>query len=373
MKHKPLVSICIPTFNRPHYLKKALESCFNQTYPHFEIIVLDASTDNKTSILIKKIKYNRIRYYRHKSKERALFHILKFVRGEYVKILLDDDLLKPNCLERMVEAFQKNKNVGIVMAPLEIIDENGERITPRFYYFKKMHFLYKYLGHDSFVNKKQIMKDFLTKKYPCCVPTGIMYKKECFNAIGGFDLQADFAGDVEICMRIATQFDFYYINEALSSWRYNRTSHTVNLQNKGYNLHAFYYLTKKYCSNKQVMSMFPKKEVKRIVKDSYLFASKRSLLNVLIGIKTLDIQIVIKSLKIILKNDPYITNILKLPFISIKEIIDVIGSEIIFNIVTLHTYARKIFEIATETKLRQNRTLFKIQQADATDKLRESG
>jgi len=60
-KNLPLVSILIPTFNRPHYFKIALESALAQTYSNIEIIVGDDSTTNETEKLI-------YRHYLHKHK-----------------------------------------------------------------------------------------------------------------------------------------------------------------------------------------------------------------------------------------------------------------------------------------------------------------
>ncbi|MGM2833869.1 glycosyltransferase family 2 protein, partial [Bacillus cereus group sp. Bce025] len=61
IKNVPLVSILIPTYNRPHYFKIALESALAQTYSNIEIIVGDDSTNNETEKLI-------YRDYLHKHK-----------------------------------------------------------------------------------------------------------------------------------------------------------------------------------------------------------------------------------------------------------------------------------------------------------------
>ena len=61
IKNLPLVSILIPTYNRPHYFKIALESALAQTYSNIEIIVGDDSTNNETEKLI-------YRHYLHKHK-----------------------------------------------------------------------------------------------------------------------------------------------------------------------------------------------------------------------------------------------------------------------------------------------------------------
>ena len=67
-KKSPLVSILIPTYNRPHYFKIALESALAQTYPNIEIIIGDDSTNDETEILINEQylpNYKNITYIRN--------------------------------------------------------------------------------------------------------------------------------------------------------------------------------------------------------------------------------------------------------------------------------------------------------------------
>ena len=53
----PLVSILIPTYNRPDYFKIAFESALNQTYSNIEVIVCDNSTNEKTNETINRTQY----------------------------------------------------------------------------------------------------------------------------------------------------------------------------------------------------------------------------------------------------------------------------------------------------------------------------
>ncbi|EJR60846.1 hypothetical protein IIO_03180 [Bacillus cereus VD115] len=60
----PLVSVLIPTYNRPHYFEKALCSVLEQTYPNIEIIIGDDSTNDETEKVLQKYlcKYSNINY-----------------------------------------------------------------------------------------------------------------------------------------------------------------------------------------------------------------------------------------------------------------------------------------------------------------------
>jgi len=295
-------------------LKKALESCFKQTYKNYEIIVTDNSDNFDTQNYIKKLKNKRIIYSKNLDIPTSSFKSLKknlnLAKGKYVKILFDDDLLKKTCLQKMVAVFEKHKKVGVVMTPLDIIDNNGNRTFPTFYLIRKMRYLYKYLDHDALVKKEIIMRDFLTRVYPCCVPSGIMVRRSLIKKTGGFNRSFSFIGDLELCMHLAKFADFYYINEFLSSWRFSPTSETVSiLHKKGIELDIFYKLTKKYCTDKS------------IERKAYLFASKRTVINAIAGLRSRNIGLIIKTIRTIVIKDKYFINKIKLPFVLTQEII----------------------------------------------------
>lgn len=70
MKHweKDLVSIMIPTYNRPQLFEKTLQSALAQTYPHVEILVNDNSTNEDTASLMDKyVADPRVHYFRNRT------------------------------------------------------------------------------------------------------------------------------------------------------------------------------------------------------------------------------------------------------------------------------------------------------------------
>jgi len=60
----PLVSIVIPTFNRAHYLDRALKSVFNQTYSHWEVLIVDNYSSEGTDNLFENLDDPRLKIFK---------------------------------------------------------------------------------------------------------------------------------------------------------------------------------------------------------------------------------------------------------------------------------------------------------------------
>lgn len=132
----PVVSILIPTYNRPEYLKIALESAINQTYPSIEIIIGDDSTDNQTENLVKEYinKFENIKYYHNKENLGQFENDLKLVNlasGEYINFLMDDDVFEKNKIEVMMKYFVEDSEgtLSIVSSNRKLIDKDGNFIS----------------------------------------------------------------------------------------------------------------------------------------------------------------------------------------------------------------------------------------------------
>ncbi|OGU15713.1 MAG: hypothetical protein A2076_10215 [Geobacteraceae bacterium GWC2_53_11] len=125
----PLVSIVIPTHNRPEYFELALKSTLAQDYEHIEIIVSDNSDDEQTLRLIAPyvekhpyIRYSRVPGYTMLENFKNCFEL---ATGEYINFLMDDDLFHPEKISKMMVHMLSQPNVGLVTSFRQLIDENG--------------------------------------------------------------------------------------------------------------------------------------------------------------------------------------------------------------------------------------------------------
>ncbi len=322
MMSPPLVSICIPTYNRPDYLQRAVASCLAQTMRDFEVVITDNSTNDESAKRAESWTDPRIRYHRNDGNIGAVASSNRAVslsKGRYIKFLMDDDLLKPRCLELMAGALEKHPTAGVAMAPMDLVDDTDKRIFPRFYIFQKMHYRYRYQVGDALIGRKRLLKDFLTRDYPCTVPSGIMFRAEALRKAGPFSTEADFAGDLEMCMKLAADWDFYYVDEVLSSWRLMPSCHTASLHQTGLKIHVFYNLTRQCLDNPSVKTLFAD-DWERTLRDSMFFCSCRALLNGLAGIRSRSPRLVFRTIKTIMHEDRYVYNWLRLPIFVLTRI-----------------------------------------------------
>lgn len=129
MNHQTaLVSVIIPTYNRPTFLRAALQSAVRQTYQNIEIIVSDNCSPKDPKAIIESFDDSRIRFWRNE-KNLGLFanaiNAVKMARGKYLAFLHDDDLWSDRFLERLVPLLEQYPEATIAFCDQFIIDETG--------------------------------------------------------------------------------------------------------------------------------------------------------------------------------------------------------------------------------------------------------
>jgi len=130
--NQPLVSICIPTYNRAQQLARALESAINQDYRNLEIIVSDnASTDETAGVVAEHVKQDRrVRHIRKASNVGLTANFNESIRlasGTYRMWLADDDWLDSNFVGSAVSALIADPDSVMVTGQCKIHRE-GESV-----------------------------------------------------------------------------------------------------------------------------------------------------------------------------------------------------------------------------------------------------
>ena len=220
----PLVSILIPTYNRPDYFKIAFESALNQTYSNIEIIVCDNSTNEKTSEFIKPFLSNkRVKYYRNYEAKTKKDNFKKFkdiVKGEYINWLMDDDVLHIDKIKIMVDVYLNN-NVSIVTSFRNFIDGDGNLLKNK-----------SILNETAILNGKDTGKKLLLNLSNFIgEPTTVLIKRDLLE---NHYWEADCRGykaisDVVMWLELLKKGDLAYIVNSLSSFRIHNNQEQSNI------------------------------------------------------------------------------------------------------------------------------------------------
>lgn len=127
-------SIFIPAYKRV-FLDKAIQSCLNQTYDDFELVIVNDASPEDLDSIIDSFDDSRLHYYKNDKNIGALNVVdnwnkcLDLCNGDYVICMGDDDCLAPTCLTLYVDLMEKYPGLGVYHTRTIIIDENGNSIN----------------------------------------------------------------------------------------------------------------------------------------------------------------------------------------------------------------------------------------------------
>ena len=128
----PLVSVMIPTYNRPQLFEQTLCSVLRQRYPSLEILICDNSTDERTEMLMEKYVHDpRVHYYRNvqaKTKAENFQPFEYLAHGEYLQWLMDDDILADDKIWQMAAILMTKPQVTLCASRRGVIDETGKEL-----------------------------------------------------------------------------------------------------------------------------------------------------------------------------------------------------------------------------------------------------
>lgn len=112
MKNSGLVSVIMPSYNTAKYIAESIESIMNQTYPYWELIIVDdCSTDNTDSVVENYLSDTRIRYLKNKKNSGAAIsrnYALREAKGKWIAFLDSDDVWLPEKLETQIAFMLEN-------------------------------------------------------------------------------------------------------------------------------------------------------------------------------------------------------------------------------------------------------------------------
>ena len=206
LSDKPLVSVLIPSYNHAQYIEEAIQSVLNQTYQHFEIIVIDdGSTDNTHEVVRRKYgdhpKVKLLLNTENHGQSTVMNQGLRASSGEYVCQLASDDWLLPEKLELQVAKFLEcSDDVGVVYGKgFRYFEDTGETAlveTP----MHRGNVLPILASHGNFI-----------------FPMAPMFRRDVFNRVP-FDEEFTAQGEA-IYVYISLYYEFDYVDQPVAVMR----------------------------------------------------------------------------------------------------------------------------------------------------------
>jgi len=195
---RPAVTVIIPVFNRRRLLRRAIQSVISQSFPNFEIIVVDDCSSENVVGVVNAFNDSRITYIRHHSNRggsAARNTGIRHAQGKYVAFLDSDDRWLPRKLERQVDLLeQRDESVGVVYTGT-FIETDGTLQQGRV------------PGVKGNIYPKQIWGDHVSETSTWLV------RKKCFSTAGTFDEQLPARQDYDMTLRLSQQYKYEFIRE----------------------------------------------------------------------------------------------------------------------------------------------------------------
>ena len=216
MNHRPLISVVIPTFNRTRQVQAALRSVLAQTYPEFEVIIVDDGSGDGTGealqALISQEGYSspRVRYFfrRNQGQSAARNFGIEKARGEFVAFLDSDDVWFPEKLEWQLRALERFKDkCSACITDARLVDNRGMDIST----FRECGWhCEETLGIDF-----GAVRSLVKGRDPFWLST-LLVRTDVVKELGCFDDQLGYAEDHDFFFRLSLAAPFCYVDKPLS-------------------------------------------------------------------------------------------------------------------------------------------------------------
>jgi glycosyltransferase involved in cell wall biosynthesis len=223
----PLVSIVTPVYNDERYLRDCVESVLAQTYQNWDYTVVDnCSTDQTLAVASEYAARDpRIRVHINKTYVPVIenyniaFHQIS-PQSKYCKPLAADDMLFPECLERMVEFAEKHETVAVVGAYGLF---SGAETTV--FFFDTPY------PTSVFKGRELAREALLGKREPFGAASWFLFRSEVVRVRDTFFNEANINADAEACLELMEHHDFGFVHQVLTFVRSRENSLTANSEN----------------------------------------------------------------------------------------------------------------------------------------------
>lgn len=201
----PYFSVIIPTYNRAHLISDTIRSVLDQSFPDFELIIVDDGSTDETKEVIASIDDRRLNYVWQENGERgkARNHGVQKATGSYVFFLDSDDFIQSTYLVHAFEQIQKLKEPEFFHIRYQLVSDDSTEPVP---------LLHKETVHQKVNRQNQFACQFFLRKD---IALSFPFLEDRRLKIGE---------DWYVILRIGQRYPFHFSNEVLGEIRQGERS-----------------------------------------------------------------------------------------------------------------------------------------------------
>ncbi len=162
--HNICVSVIMPVYNAAKYLEESINSILNQTFPHFELLLMDDGSHDSSPQIIKKQDDGRVRCFfnsRQMGIAKTLNRGIEHAQGKYIARMDADDIACPERLAKQVAFMEKHPEIGLCGTWFKMTGERKGIIKHPTQHADIMMALLKInpIGHPTAIIRKSILNN----------------------------------------------------------------------------------------------------------------------------------------------------------------------------------------------------------------------
>ena len=208
---KKKISVILSAYNSEKYIGEAIESVLDQTYVHFECIIInDCSTDKTLEIIKTYAKLdNRISIINNKKNlglTKSLNKGISKSSGKYIARIDADDICEHSRFEKQLKYMEANPEVAVCGSLGTYIDENGKNLGVKNLPLSSKDLKNKLLFNNQFIH------------------SALFIRKSVLDTVGSYDESFKTSQDYELLLRIAEKYPVINLADPLVKWRIHRNS-----------------------------------------------------------------------------------------------------------------------------------------------------
>lgn len=207
----PKFSVVISVYNKGNFIKKTLESVFNQSITDYEVIIVnDASTDHSETV-IQSVSQEKIIYFKLKKNKGAAAarnKAIQLATGDYIALLDGDDIWYPDYLKEINNLLQEFPTHSVFATAIDIEGQDGKRAST--YTFPNLE------------NKKLLSINYFEASYKNTALTSstTVIKRNAFETIGNYDESIKSGQDTDLWIRIGLKYSIAFSTKSCATYTY---------------------------------------------------------------------------------------------------------------------------------------------------------